>query len=68
MFSVGSNTVEYEKDPMIQNLRQSVANQMWSIIQQEEPAALQPAKEEIKFVSFEDALKELAALKHGSQF
>ena len=61
MFSFGSNAVEFEKDPTIQKLRQDVANQMWNIIKDEEPAA--PPKEEIKFVSFEDALKELAEMK-----
>jgi len=65
MFSVGSNAVEYERDPTIQQLRQSVANQMWSIIKDEAPAA--PPKDEIKFVSFEDALKELAAIERVSQ-
>lgn len=60
MFSFGSNAVEFEKDPTIQKLRQDVANQMWDIIKDEEPVAL--PKEEIKFVSFEDALKELAEM------
>lgn len=60
MFSFGSNAVEFEKDPIIQKLRQDVANQMWDIIKDEEPAAL--PKEEIKFVSFEDAIKELAEM------
>jgi len=61
MFSFGSNGVEFEKDPTIQKLRQDVANQMWEIIKDEEPTAL--PKEEIKFVSFEDAMKELIAIK-----
>ena len=60
MFSVGSNSVMFEKDPVIQKLRQDVANQIWDIIKDEEPVA--PPKEEIKFVSFEDALKELAEM------
>ncbi len=60
MFSFGSNAVEFEKDPTIQKLRQDVANQMWGIIKDEEPVAL--PKEEIKFVSFEDAIKELAEM------
>ena len=50
----------FEKDPVIQKMRQDVANQIWDIIKDEEPVA--PPKEEIKFVSFEDALKELAEM------
>ena len=60
MFSVGSNSVMFEKDPVIQKMRQDVANQIWDIIKDEEPVA--SPKEEIKFVSFEDALKELAEM------
>ena len=60
MFSIGSNSVEFEKDPTIEKLRQSVANQMWDIIKEEEPIA--PQREEIRFVSFEDAIKELAEM------
>ena len=60
MFSIGSNSVEFEKDPTIEKLRQSVANQMWDIIKEEEPIA--PPREEIRFVSFEDAIKELAEM------
>ena len=60
MFSIGSSSVEFEKDPTIEKLRQSVANQMWDIIKEEEPIA--PPREEIRFVSFEDAIKELAEM------
>lgn len=66
MFSVGPNSVEYERDPTVDVLRQNVTNQIWNIIQHEEPTAAQPPQDEIKFVSFEDALKELASMKNGN--
>ena len=49
-----------EVEQSIQKLRQDVANQMWDIIKEDEPVAL--PREEIKFVSFEDAIKELAEM------
>ena len=49
-----------EKDPNIQKLRQEVANRMWDVIKDEEPVDV---KNEIAFVSFEEALRELAAAK-----
>lgn len=61
MFYSGLNGPTIEKDPEIQKLRQSVANRMWEIIKQDEPANV-PAQE-VRFVSFEEALKELAVLK-----
>jgi hypothetical protein len=63
MFFSGLNSPTIEKDPEIQKLRQNVANRMWAIVE-EEPDPL-PAQE-IKFVSFEEALKELASLKKSS--
>jgi hypothetical protein len=59
MFSVGSNCPVIEKDPTIQRLRQDVANRMWDIIK-DEVVVQEP---EIKFVSVEDAVRELIALK-----
>ena len=61
MFSFGSNAVEFEKDPTIQKMRQDVADQIWNIIKEDESTVF--PKEEIRFVSFEDALRELAATK-----
>ena len=49
-----------EKDPIIQQLRQNVANQMWDIIKDQDVVV---QKDEIQFVSFEDALKELVTKK-----
>ena len=49
-----------EKDPIIQQLRQNVANQMWDIIKDQDVVV---QKDEIQFVSFEDALKELVTQK-----
>jgi hypothetical protein len=56
MYFVGNQGPTIEKDPIIQQLRQDVANRMWDIIKNEEVVA---QKDEIQFVSFEDALKEL---------
>ena len=61
MFYSGLNGPTIEKDPEIQKLRQNVANRMWDIVKQEEPDN-SPAQE-VKFVSFEEALKELVSLK-----
>ena len=58
MFFVGNRGPIIEKDPNIQQLKQSVADRLWDIVK-EEPAVI--SKDEIKFVSFEDALKELIA-------
>lgn len=58
MFFVNNRGPVIEKDPNIQQLKQSVADRLWDIVK-EEPAAM--SKDEIKFVSFEDALKELIA-------
>jgi hypothetical protein len=58
MFFVGNQGPVIERDPNIQQLKQSVADRLWDIIK-EEPAVV--LKDEIKFVSFEDALKELIA-------
>ena len=60
MYFVGNQGPIIEKDPAIQQLRQSVANQMWDIIKDEDVAV---QKDEILFVSFEDALKELVTQK-----
>ena len=60
MYFVGNQGPVIEKDPVIQQLRQSVANQMWDIVKDIDVPVQQ---EEIKFVSFKDALKELIAQK-----
>ena len=61
MFYSGLNGPTIEKDPEIQKLRQSVASRMWDIIKQDE--STNTSTQEVRFVSFEEALKELAALK-----
>lgn len=63
MFFYGSNGPVIEKDPNIQMLRQNVANQLWDIVKDQEDV-LQKT-DEIKFVSFEDALKELVNNKNS---
>ena len=60
MFFVGNQGPIIEKDPVIQQLRQDVANRMWDIIKSEDVVV---QKDEIQFVSFEDALKELVTQK-----
>ena len=52
-----------ERDPEIDRLRNSINQKMWEIVQENTPVEEQQPVEDIKFVSFEDALKELAALK-----
>jgi hypothetical protein len=66
MFYVGSNGPVIEKDPEIQKLREDVSSRMWDIIQQEFPFVIAP--DAIAFVSYEDALKELAAMKNSQSF
>jgi hypothetical protein len=60
MFFAGNMGPIIEKDPIIQQLRQNVANQMWDIIKDQDVVV---QKDEIQFVSFEDALKELVTQK-----
>lgn len=60
MFFAGNRGPIIEKDPTIQQLRQDVATRMWDIIKDED---IVPQKDEIQFVSFEDALKELVIQK-----
>jgi len=61
MFYSGLNGPTIEKDPEIQKLRQNVANRMWEIIKQDESA--DAPTQEVRFVSFEEALKELVSLR-----
>jgi hypothetical protein len=61
MYFVGLQGPVIEKDPNIEALKQSVANKMWDIIKSDVEAS--EKLNDITFVSFEDALKELAALK-----
>jgi hypothetical protein len=54
-----------ERDPEITRLRNAVNQKLWEIVQEQFPVEEQQPVEEIKFVSFEDALKELVALKNS---
>lgn len=54
-----------ERDPEVNRLRNAVDQKMWEIVQETTPVEEQQPVEPIKFVSFEDALKELAALKNS---
>ena len=62
MFFASNRGPTIEKDPVIQQLRQDVANRMWEIL---EPVAV-PDEQSVNFVSFEEALKELVELKKSS--
>ncbi len=52
-----------ERDPEVTRLNQKVQEQLWNIVQESVPKEEQQPQEVIKFVSFEDALRELAAMK-----
>jgi hypothetical protein len=61
MFYFGNQGPIIEKDLNIQQLKQNVADRLWNIVKEEEIFA---QKGEIKFISFEDALKELIKTKN----
>lgn len=63
MFFSGLHGPVIEKDPAIQKLRQDVANRLWDIVKEDESVASSNMSE-IKFVSFEDAIKELVSNKN----
>lgn len=52
-----------ERDQEVTQLRNKINQQLWDIVRKNTPVDEQQPKEEIRFVSFEDALKELVALK-----
>jgi hypothetical protein len=54
--------VKIQRDPEVNKLQLSVDQRLLEIVKKVDP---EPPKEEIKFVSFEDALKELIALKNS---
>ena len=66
MFYVGTNGPIIEKDPEIQKLRENVDQRMWDIVKEQIPFVIAP--DAIAFVSYEDALKELAELKKSQSF
>lgn len=57
--------IKVEKDPTIDSLTANVLGQMQDIVQQECSIIEINNPNEIKFVSFEDALKELVSLKNS---
>jgi hypothetical protein len=66
MYSALNRSPVIEKDPTINKMRSDVFNAMETILAQEfpqEPPIKSP--HEIQFVSFEDAIKELAAMKQN---
>lgn len=66
MFYVGSNGPIIEKDPEIQKLCDASWSKMKDIAQPEIPFVMAP--DAIAFISYEDALRELAAMKNPNPF
>lgn len=54
-----------ERDPVINKMRLDVFHAMENIVRETFPQELNSNGPEIKFVSFEDALKELAEIKQN---
>ena len=64
--SVGSNFPMIERDPTIKNLENEVFSKMKSLIPVENTFVSQPQKSmDVKFFSFEDAIKELQSMSKG---
>jgi|LakMenEpi03Aug12_release.lakeMendotaPanAssembly.Ray.scaffolds.fasta_scaffold5301347_1 hypothetical protein len=57
--------VQIEKDPQIQQLLSNVFEQLSEIRDEVEPYNLTASSDQIKFVSFEDALKDLVTQKQA---
>ena len=62
-FSYGSHTVQRERDPSLVNLENSVFSQLFELVKEEKPPKPVYKQNELKVVSYEDALKELAELE-----
>jgi hypothetical protein len=64
--SVGSNFPMIERDPTIKNLENEVFSKMKSLIPVENTNISHPQKSmDVKFFSFEDAIKELQSMLKG---
>jgi hypothetical protein len=55
------NPPVFERDPGLRQLEQNVFQQMLDVLPQE-PKSVEIPKQEVNFISFEDALKELTSM------
>jgi hypothetical protein len=62
-FSYGSSTVQKERDPSLVNLENTVFSQMFELVKEEKPPKPVHKQNELKVVSYEEALRELAELE-----
>jgi hypothetical protein len=63
--SYGSSMVQKERDPSLVNLENSVFSQIFELVKEEKPPKPVYKQNELKVVSYEDAIKELAELEKG---
>ena len=63
--SFGSSMVQKERDPSLVNLENTVFAQMFELVKEEKPPQPVYKQNELKVVSYEDALKELAELENS---
>jgi glycyl-tRNA synthetase alpha subunit len=61
--SYGSSMVQKERDPSLVNLENSVFSQLFELIKEEKPPKPVYKQNELKVVSYEEALKELEELE-----
>jgi hypothetical protein len=61
--SFGSSMVQKERDPSLVNLENSVFSQMFELVKEENPPKPVYKQNELKVVSYEEALRELAELE-----
>lgn len=63
--SYGSSMVQKERDPSLVNLENTVFAQMFELVKEEKPPQPVYKQNELKVVSYEDALKELMELENA---
>lgn len=61
--SYGSSMVQKERDPSLVNLENTVFSQLFELIKEEKPPKPVYKQNELKVVSYEEALKELVELE-----
>lgn len=63
--SYGSSMVQKERDPSLVNLENTVFAQLFELVKEEKPPKPVYKQNELKVVSYEDALKELVELENS---
>jgi hypothetical protein len=63
--SYGSSMVQKERDPSLVNLENTVFSQLFELIKEEKPPKPVYKQNELKVVSYQDALKELMELENA---